>query len=98
MPVHTACSGVINASLQKEALKTIMMKQQNKETALPPATYIKAQGAYSGRDKHIIMTIINNIQLKKLESIVFEVDNDALFIVEDSFNVLGSNFGKRKIY
>ena len=44
------------------------------------------------------MTIINNIQLKKLESIVFEVDNDALFIVEDSFNVLGSNFGKRKIY
>ena len=44
------------------------------------------------------MTIINNIQLNKLESIVFEVDNDALFIVEDSFNVLGSNFGKRKIY
>ena len=62
------------------------------------ATYLKAQGAYTGRDKHIIMTIINNIQLKKLESIVFEVDNDALFIVEDSFNVLGSNFGKRKIY
>ena len=62
------------------------------------ATYLKAQGAFSGRDKHIIMTIINNIQLKRLESIVFGVDADALFIVEDSFNVLGSNFGKRKMY
>ncbi|NLZ17685.1 MAG: YitT family protein [Desulfobulbaceae bacterium] len=71
---------------------------QFKDELRQGATFLKAQGAFSGKDKYIIMTIINNIQLKRLESIVFGVDEDALFIVEDSFNVLGSNFGKRKIY
>ncbi|NQS71365.1 MAG: YitT family protein [Desulfobulbaceae bacterium] len=71
---------------------------QFKDDLSQGATYLKAQGAYTGKDKYIIMTITNNIQLKKLENIVFGVDNDALFIVEDSFNVLGSNFGSRKVY
>ncbi|MFP4316269.1 MAG: YitT family protein [Desulfovibrionales bacterium] len=62
------------------------------------ATFIKGQGAYSGRDKNILMTVINNIQLKKLEEIVFTEDEQALFIVENTFNVLGSSFSKRKIY
>ncbi len=62
------------------------------------ATFINAKGAYSGKDKLILMAITNNIQLKKLESVVFAVDEHALFIVENSFNVIGSNFGKRKMY
>jgi uncharacterized membrane-anchored protein YitT (DUF2179 family) len=62
------------------------------------ATFIKAKGAYSGRDKLILMAITNNLQLKKLETMVFTVDEHALFIVENSFNVIGSNFGKRKMY
>ncbi|MBM9535588.1 YitT family protein [Desulfobulbus alkaliphilus] len=62
------------------------------------ATYIQGRGAYSGQDKLILMTITNNLVLKKLESIVFTVDEHALFIVENSFNVIGSSFGKRKIY
>jgi len=62
------------------------------------ATFIQGKGAYSGQDKLILMAITNNIQLKKLENIVFREDDKALFIVEDSFNVIGSSFGKRKIY
>lgn len=62
------------------------------------ATFIKGRGAYSGRDKEILMAITNNIQLKKLEEKVFSIDPDALFIVENSFDVIGSSFGKRKIY
>lgn len=62
------------------------------------ATFIKGQGAFSGNDKLILMTITNNIQLKKMENIIFKLDEHALFIVEDSFNVIGSTFGKRKIY
>jgi len=42
--------------------------------------------------------VINNIQLKRLEEIVFTVDDYALFIVENTFNVLGSTFSRRKIY
>lgn len=44
------------------------------------------------------MTVVNNIQLKKLEEITFTQDPQALFIVENTFTVLGSSFSKRKIY
>lgn len=62
------------------------------------ATKIQATGAYSGQNKEIVMTITNNLQLKRLEEAVFSLDDDALFIVENSYNVIGSNFNKRKIY
>lgn len=62
------------------------------------ATLIEARGAYSGARKQMLMTITNNLQLKRIEEKVFDIDPDALFIVENSFNVIGSNFGKRKMY
>jgi uncharacterized membrane-anchored protein YitT (DUF2179 family) len=62
------------------------------------ATKIQAKGAYTNQDKEIVMTITNNLQLKRLEESVFKIDADALFIVENSYNVIGSNFNKRKIY
>ena len=62
------------------------------------ATFIKAKGAYSGRDQDILMTITNNIYLKQLEEMVFTADQNALFVVENTFNVLGSVFGRRKQY
>ncbi|SDB13153.1 Uncharacterized membrane-anchored protein YitT, contains DUF161 and DUF2179 domains [Desulfonatronum thiosulfatophilum] len=62
------------------------------------ATFIRGRGAYSGQDKNIIMAITNNIVLKRLEELVFSKDEYAIFIVENTFNVLGSSFAKRKIY
>lgn len=62
------------------------------------ATFIQGKGVYSGKDKKILMAITNNIQLKKLEELVFNIDEHALFIVENSYDVIGSNFRKRKIY
>jgi len=62
------------------------------------ATFLQGKGAYSGKDKRILMAITNNIQLKRLEELVFTEDEHALFIVENSYDVIGSNFRKRKIY
>lgn len=62
------------------------------------ATIIPTKGAYLGKEKPMLMTITNNLQLKRLEDKVFAIDPDALFIVENSFNVIGSSFGKRKLY
>jgi len=42
--------------------------------------------------------VINNVQLKRLEELVFTRDPHALFIVENTFTVIGSTFSKRKIY
>lgn len=62
------------------------------------ATRLPAVGTYHKKEKSVLMVVINNIQLKRLEEIVFSVDEYALFIVENTFNVLGSTFSKRKIY
>ncbi len=62
------------------------------------ATLLEARGGYSGKPKQMIMTVTNNLQLRRLENRVFDIDGEALFIVENSFNVIGSSFGKRKIY
>jgi len=61
-------------------------------------TMVPAVGAYRREAKTVLMVVINNIQLKRLEEIVFTVDEHALFIVENTFNVLGSTFSKRKLY
>ncbi|MDX2494142.1 MAG: YitT family protein [Desulfuromusa sp.] len=61
-------------------------------------TMVPAVGAYHREAKTVLMVVINNIQLKRLEEIVFTVDEHALFIVENTFNVLGSSFSKRKLY
>ena len=76
-----------------EAIGEVVTKKMNMG-----ATFIQGRGAYSGKDKPILMTVTNNIQLKKLEEMVFTLDEHAVFIVENSFDVIGSNFRKRKIY
>jgi uncharacterized membrane-anchored protein YitT (DUF2179 family) len=61
-------------------------------------TMLPALGAYRKQQKTVLMVVINNIQLKRLEEIVFTTDTYALFIVENTFSVLGSTFSRRKIY
>ncbi|WP_432823431.1 YitT family protein [Trichloromonas sp.] len=61
-------------------------------------TMLPAIGSYRKQEKTVLMVVINNIQLKRLEEIVFTTDNYALFIVENTFSVLGSTFSRRKIY
>lgn len=62
------------------------------------STYLFGQGAYTGTRKKVIMTVINNIQQKQLEEIIFTIDPEAFVILENTFNVLGKGFSKRKIY
>jgi uncharacterized membrane-anchored protein YitT (DUF2179 family) len=62
------------------------------------ATLLPGIGAYKRQSKTVLMVVINNILLKRLEEIVFTNDPHSLFIVDNTFTVLGSTFSKRKIY
>ena len=62
------------------------------------ATMLPGIGAYKKIQKTVLLIVVNNIQLKRLEEIVFTNDPYSLFIVENTFSVLGSTFSKRKIY
>ncbi len=62
------------------------------------ATLIKGAGAYTGADREIIMTVVNNYQIKPMEELTFNIDPDAFLITENTFNVLGKGFSSRKKY
>ena len=61
-------------------------------------TFLGGKGGYSKKDKLLVMTVVHNYQLKRLEETVFAVDPNAFVIIENTFNVLGSGFSKRKVY
>ncbi len=62
------------------------------------ATYLDGQGTYTGRAKKLVMTVVHNYQLKRIEETVFNIDPDAFMIIENTFNVLGKGFSRRKVY
>jgi uncharacterized membrane-anchored protein YitT (DUF2179 family) len=62
------------------------------------ATFLNGTGAYTGRAKKVLLTVVNTYQLKRLEEIAFQVDENAFMITENTFNVLGRGFSKRKVY
>ncbi|MBT8764167.1 YitT family protein [Desulfohalobiaceae bacterium Ax17] len=62
------------------------------------STLIYGEGAYTGQRKKIVMTVVNNIQLKRLEEIIFSIDPEAFVIFENTLNVIGRGFSKRKVY
>lgn len=60
------------------------------------ATLIPAFGGYSHDAKEIVITITNNFVLKNLEELVFSIDPNALFVVENTFYVSGSQYPAKK--
>lgn len=62
------------------------------------ATFLHGAGAYTGKSKRVILTITNTVEIKRLEELVFSHDENAFFVVENTFNVLGEGFSRRKVY
>jgi uncharacterized membrane-anchored protein YitT (DUF2179 family) len=61
-------------------------------------TLLEGRGAYTGRKKEVLMTVVHNFQTKRLEELVFAIDDNAFVIMENTFNVLGKGFSHRKSY
>jgi uncharacterized membrane-anchored protein YitT (DUF2179 family) len=62
------------------------------------ATLLDGRGAYTNQKKNVLLTVVNNFQLKRLEELVFNIDPQAFVIMENTFNVLGRGFSDRKTY
>ncbi|GAB6177094.1 YitT family protein [Desulfobaculum senezii] len=62
------------------------------------ATFLDGRGAYSGRPKSVLLTVVFNIQVKRLEQAIYAIDPDAFTIVESPMNVIGRKFSRRKVY
>ncbi len=62
------------------------------------ATLLAGRGAFSHEERPVVMAVVQNFQLKRLEELVFSYDENAFMIVENTFNVLGKGFSYRKRY
>ena len=61
-------------------------------------TFLNGSGGYTGRAKKVILTVVHNYQLKRVEEAALSIDPEAFIITENTFNVLGRGFSKRKVY
>jgi uncharacterized membrane-anchored protein YitT (DUF2179 family) len=68
------------------------------EEAHRGVTLLEGRGGYTGLPKQVVMTVVNNVQQKKLEELIFTLDPDAFVIFENTFNVIGKGFSRRKVY
>lgn len=80
-------------SNQAPAIARVIMDEAQRGVTL-----LEGQGGYTGLPKQVVMTVVNNVQQKKLEELIFTLDPDAFVIFENTFNVIGKGFSKRKIY
>lgn len=78
--------------------KTPLIAEEISRTLHQGGTFLHGHGMFTRSQKDVLMAVTNNIQLRRLEEIVFKYDENALFIVENTFSVLGANFSRRKIY
>lgn len=76
-----------------ERLSTDINKQLNRG-----ATLISGIGSYTKAPRTVIMTVVHNVQLKRLEELVLTTDPNAFMIMENTFNVIGRGFSRRKVY
>jgi uncharacterized membrane-anchored protein YitT (DUF2179 family) len=61
-------------------------------------TVLEGRGAYTGRKKEVLLTVLHTYQLKRLEELVFSIDEHAFVVMGNTFNVFGRGFSNRKIY
>ena len=55
-------------------------------------TILDGRGAYSGKEKQIIMCVIKRQQISEIRRIIRKLDQNAFFIVSDAKNVFGNGF------
>ncbi len=61
-------------------------------------TLLDGTGGYTGKTKKVILTVVHNYQLKRVEEAALTIDPEAFIITENTLNVLGRGFSRRKVY
>lgn len=57
-------------------------------------TYLSGEGAYSGTEKKVILSVVKRHQLADLKQLVVDIDKDAFVIVQEAHQVLGDGFSR----
>ena len=58
------------------------------------ATYLHAQGSYTGRDTKVVLAAVRKQQITELKELVMQIDPNAFVIVQEAHQVLGDGFSR----
>jgi uncharacterized membrane-anchored protein YitT (DUF2179 family) len=61
-------------------------------------TLLHGEGAFTRQKREVLLTVVHNVQLKRLEDIARQADPQAFLIIENTSLVLGKGFSHRKRY
>ncbi len=61
-------------------------------------TVLHGEGAYTRTPREVVLTVVHNIQLRRLEELVYGEDPHAFVIIENTHQVLGKGFSTRRTY
>ena len=57
------------------------------------ATFLKAEGSYSGNATKVVYTVVKKQQVAELKQLVVSIDPKAFIVVQEAHQVLGEGFG-----
>ncbi len=87
--------GYAKASLiisdKSEEIKDIIFEKMNRGV-----TFLKSEGAYSHKNRDVILCIVSRREVAKLSEIVKATDPDAFVIIQEVHQVLGKGFKPRE--
>lgn len=66
------------------------------ETLNRGVTVLKGRGMYTGKDRDVLLCVVNRSQVTKLKEIVHQIDKNAFVMVADIYEVLGEGFKEIK--
>lgn len=84
---------VLIVSEKPDELATAILNTINRGS-----TFLYGRGAYTGKRKKILLTVVNSLQLKRLEEVIFTIDPAAFTIEENTLNVIGKGFSRLRKY
>ena len=58
------------------------------------ATFLEAEGAYSGNATKVVFTVVKKQQVAELKHLVVSIDPHAFIVVQEAHQVLGEGFGR----
>lgn len=58
------------------------------------ATFLNGQGAYSGQETKVVLTVVKKQQVAELKRLVVELDPNAFIVVQEAHQVLGEGFSR----
>jgi len=74
-----------------DEIKQVIFEKMNRGV-----TYLKSEGAYTGKERDAILCIVSRREISKLSEIVKDIDPDAFVIIQEVHQVLGKGFKPRE--